>query len=79
MSEIKQFFFCNSFIHETSRPVAAPMSLKFALKQQVAPNHLACRYNCLLTACMSVRVASHQQICLNQLQLTSKRICSCGG
>ena len=28
---------------------------------------------------MSVRAASHQQICLNQLQQTSKPICSCGG
>ena len=36
-------------------------------------------YNCLLTACMSFRVASHQQIYLNQLKLTSKHICSCGG
>ena len=27
---------------------------------------------------MSVRVPSHQQICLNQLQLTCKHICICG-
>ena len=53
------------------------MSLKFALKQQayVLQLHLTTwhiGYNCTLTACMSVRVAPHQQICLNQLQLTIK-------
>ena len=72
--------------HEISRPVAAGMSLKFALKQQayVIQLHLTTwhvGYNnyCTLTACMSVRVAPHQQKCLNQLQLTSNHICSCGG
>ena len=60
------------------------MALKFALKQKayVLQLHLTTwhvGYNCLLTACMSVRVASHQQIYLNQLQLTSMHICSCGG
>ena len=73
--------FCNSFtrlarlLHNTS--------LKFALKQQAYVLQLHSTtwhvgYNCTLTACMSVRVASHQQICLNQLQLTSKHIYSCG-
>ena len=60
------------------------MSLKFALKQQTYVLQLHTTtwhvvYNCPLTACMSVRGASHQQIWLNQLQLTSKHIRSCGG
>ena len=60
------------------------MSLKFALKQQayvlqLHPTTWHVDYICTLTACMSVRVASRQQICLNQLQLTSKHISSCGG
>ena len=33
-------------------------------------------YNCTRPTCMSVIVASHQQICLKQLQLTCKHICS---
>ena len=50
MSETKQF--CSVTVHETSRPVAAPMSLKFALKQQIyvftgAPDHLAFRLQLL--------------------------------
>ena len=82
MSETKQF--CSVTAHKTSRPVVAPMLLKFALKQQayVLKLHLTTwhvSYNCTLKACMFVRVASHQHICLNQLQLTSKHICSCGG
>ena len=68
----------------TSRPVAAPMSLNFALKQQafllrLHPATWHVGYNCTLPACMSVRVAFHQQVCLNQLQLTCEHICSCGG
>ena len=60
------------------------MSLKFALNQQVYvlqlhPTTWHFGYNCTLTACMSVRIASNQQICLNQLQLTRKHICSCEG
>ena len=71
-------------LHKTSRPVAAPMSLNFALKQQACllqlhPTTWHAGYNCTLPACMSIRVASHQQICFNQLQLTCKHICSCGG
>ena len=51
-------------LHETSRPVAASMSLKCALKQQafVLQLHLTTwhvGYNYTLQACMSVRVASH--------------------
>ena len=74
--------FCNSFT-ELGRHVPAPMSLKFALKQQayVVQLHLTTwhvGYHCTLKACMSVRVAYRQQICLNQLQLTSKHICSWG-
>ena len=46
---------------------------------QLHPSTWHVDYNCTLTACMSVRIASHQQICLNQLQLTSKHICCCQG
>ena len=35
-------------------------------------------YNFTGPASMSVRVASHQQICLNQMQLTCKHISICG-
>ena len=57
------------------------MSLKFALKQhtcllQLHPTTWHFGYNCTLPACMSVRVASHQHLWLNQLQLTYKHICS---
>ena len=46
-------------LHETIRPVAVPMSLNFALKQQayfvtVAPGHLAHQ----IQACISVRFAN---------------------
>ena len=43
------------------------------------PTTLHVSYNYTLTACMSVRVASYQQLCLNKLQLTGKHICSCRG
>ena len=60
------------------------MSLKFALKQQACLLQLHSTTwhvgnSRTLTACMSVGVASHRQICFKQLQLTSKHICSCGG
>ena len=47
----------------------------------VAPDHLTTWHVGFIytrPACMSVRIASHPQICLNQLQLTYKHICSCG-
>ena len=80
----KQGSFVLYQLYETNRPVAAPMSLKFTLRQQAYVLHLHSTtwhvgYNCTITAYMSVRVTSYQQICLNELQLTSKHICSCGG
>ena len=54
----------------------------------VAPVHLAHQlqlttwhvgYNETRPACISVRVTFNQQICLNQLQLTCKHICSWSG
>ena len=44
---------------------------------QLHPTTWHVSYNSNRSACMSVRVASYQEICLNQLQLTNKHICSC--
>ena len=58
MSDIKQFFLLQ--LHKTSRPVIVPMFLTFTINLLLARQ----------PTCMSVIVASHQQICLNQFQLT---------
>ena len=83
MSETKKVFFRKQ-LHETSRPVVAPTSLNFVLKQQAGliqlhPTAWNVSYNCTLPACIFVRAPSHQQICLNQLQLTYSTSVVVGG
>ena len=43
----------------------------------VAPDHLARRLQLNLTSMHVCKSCIYQQICLNQLQLTNKHICSC--
>ena len=44
---------------------------------EVAPDHLACRLQLNSTSMHVCYSCIYQQICLNQLQLTHKHVCSC--
>ena len=71
-------FFCNSFTRLAGllqHPCLLTLLKQQTCLLQLHPATWHVSYNCTLPACISVRIASHQQICFYQLQLTCKHIC----